>query len=215
MTAPDEVTESLIEAALCEDFDAIDWTEEPAPIPDADKLNARLGALGVAERRLADFKADAKRAQLRLEDQIRTQTDILQSRVDWLRQSLELSMAAMYAEDNRRTNVTLVNGSLVAEAGGVEWRWPDEGTDEYQRLLGWMVEHAPEAVVAPEPPPPRFDKNVAKAALKSAAVVGSPQKPRNPDGYVVLDGDEIVPELVVVEKPRKFVAKPYVPFEPF
>lgn len=181
--------------------ESIDLTEPPSPILDADRIDRTFAALHRAEQAASDFQQLAERRRADLEARIARQGRPLAEKVGWLRRSLELSAAALHADDPKRTRMVFPNGTLASKAGGTEWEWTDEAA-----ALAWARVHCHDAVVYPDPPRPRVDKNILKAAAKPKTLKVGPDKsqvPAHEDGSVVIES-EIVPGVTVKARPRTF-----------
>lgn len=186
--------------------DDYDLTEPPAPILDADRIDRRLAAYHRAKAEAEAFEKLAEARRSDLEARIELQGRPLAEKVGWLQRSLELSHAGLFADDPKRTRITFTNGVLTSKAGGVEWDYPEPGTEAEDDLVAWVQTECPDAYVPPVEPPARYDKNALKAAAKPKTLTkgrdGS-QVPAHDDGSVVI-GSEIVPGVTVKAKPRTF-----------
>lgn len=190
-----------------EDSTTFDFTTDPAPLDGLDQIDRRLSTLRVAERRLADYDAVSAARLAELTLRIEQGRRRLVEKVGWLTRSLQVSHQAIIAEHPQRTRLDLPNGSLTSKAGGVEWVWPEPGTDDEAALCDWVRLNMPDAWVPPTvvEVPGRVGKNVVKAEAKDGAVhkVHKVTVPLHDDGAVVYGGTP-VPGVKVKAKPREY-----------
>lgn len=176
----------------------------PEPIID-ERINRLLAAKAHADHTVR--RLEAQRDQQRAEFEARA-AEVLRpaiERAGRIDRQLELAHRAIWLNDQRRTRLGFMNGTLTSKAGQVEWEYDDEAA-----ALAWAEVNAPELVDHPDPPPAppaRLSKVALKALVKPATLRKGPdgsQEPVTEDGTVLTPSGEVVPGVRVVKRERTF-----------